>query len=146
MTNKEMLIKRISEMTNEQCEEFTKFLESQEGKDMAKTIEVVLIEKIEVVYNSTPEEPELKAGVQITYRNPMNSISENKVIPAITGFQIHHINEMLRNLLSIVKCTDIEVKFDNFKQWSDLLEAISEQVKDKPFTLYEDSKKGFIFM
>ena len=113
---------------------------------MTKKIDVVLIEKIQVVYNATPEAPEVKAGVQVIYRDPMNSASESKTIPTVNAFQIHAVNEMLRNLLTSIKEDPSEVKFDNFKQWSDMIDKVSELVKDKPFTLYEDSKNGFTFM
>lgn len=113
---------------------------------MSKKIDVVIVEKIEAVFTSIIGDLELKRGVQITYRNPLESTLQNKVIPVNTSFQIHGVNEMLRTMLTSIKCDTSEVKFENFKQWCDMIDHVSELMKDKPFTLYEDSKNGFTFI
>lgn len=97
----------------------------------------VSIEKMELV-ESKKGDPMVSIWFNVVsgdYRN--SKIFYNQVITK--GFQIHLVNELLRSLES-----DLVVEFETYKQYSELLLDIHENVDGKfEYALNYDEKKGY---
>ena len=97
----------------------------------------VAINKLELA-ESKKGDPMVKIWFKIVSGEYKNSlIFMNQVI--IKGFQIHIVNELLRSL-----GTDIDIHFDSYSQYADLLETIFNEVEDNfEYALSYGEKKGF---
>lgn len=97
----------------------------------------VAIDKLELD-ESKKGDPMVKVWFKILAGEYKNSlIFMNQVITQ--GFQIHIVDEFLRSL-----GTDVDVTFESYSQYNELLMDIFEAVEDKlEFALKYGEKKGF---
>jgi hypothetical protein len=101
----------------------------------AYEVKVVLMELTE----SKKHDPMLSIRFKILNGEFENSlIFYNQVLGS--GFGLHMANEMMKSL-----GTDADVKFENFKQYNDLILDVNDAVEDKlEFALdYSKNTKGF---
>ena len=97
----------------------------------------VVISKLQLV-ESKAGKPMLTCWMKITTGEYENSVLfMNQVIN--TGYGLHKANEFLRSLES-----EVEVKFENFKQYNDMILNIHEEIDGVyEYCVEYDEKKGF---
>lgn len=109
-----------------------------EFKEVPVGTYVIRIEKLELK-ESKKGDPMVSAWFKILEGEYKNSLLfMNQVITQ--GFQLHLVNQFLRSL-----GTDIEIEFEDYEQYNNLLMDILEDVEGKFEYLlrYSTSKKGF---
>ena len=99
----------------------------------------VAIDKLELVASKAAGDPMVTVWFKVVSGEYKGSrIFYNQVVTQ--GFQIHLVNEFLRSL-----DTDIEVTFENYRQYGNMLMDIFEAVNGNlEYALkYSEGKKGF---
>ena len=112
----------------------------QEFKDVPKGKYEVKITKLELKASKKSDDPMLACWMKIiTGQYKGQNIFYYQMLT--TGFGIHNANGFLRSLES-----DVEIQFDNFKQYSDMLMDIMEAIESEKLEYvlnYGENDKGF---
>lgn len=112
----------------------------QEFKDVPKGKYEVKVTKLELKASKKSDEPMLSCWMKvITGSYKGQYIFYNQMLT--TGFGIHAGNEFLRSLES-----GVEIKFDNFRQYNEMLMDIVEAVEAEQLEYvldYGENNKGF---